>query len=95
MSGGGSELVLKFFSMAVSCTAIVILDQESDKPLYIIYLIMNESALAESIITQLIHAHEWHCQTPLKFLFASYSVVIAIKVKVYSYTPKRGRVRAL
>ena len=51
----GSELVPKAFSVEVSSTGVAISDQESDKSLYIVYPLVNESALVESIVTQFIH----------------------------------------
>ena len=38
------------------------LDQQSDKLLYIVSPLLNESSLDESIVTQLIPALEWLCQ---------------------------------
>ena len=48
------KLVPKFFFMAVSGAGVVISDQVVGQ--VIVYLLVNESALAESIIIQLMHA---------------------------------------
>ena len=48
-----------FFLMAVSGAGIIISDQELDMSLYIVYPLVNESALAESIIRQLMHMLKW------------------------------------
>ena len=55
-SFGGSELVPKFFfSMAVSGAGV----SRTSRSILYIFPLVNENALAESIITQLIHTLEW------------------------------------
>ena len=44
-----------FFSVAVSGAGVVISVQELDKSLYTVYPLLNESALAESIVIQPTH----------------------------------------
>ena len=66
-----------FFSMAVSSAGVVILH----KLLYIVYPPVNGSALAETIVTQLIHTLEWRCRphwSSCSLALACYSFVVTM-----------------
>ena len=58
-SFGSAGLVPKLFLMGASDAGVAISDQESYKSLCIVYPLVNESALAGTIVTQLIHMLEW------------------------------------